>query len=350
MFIFADNPLLQYSGRIDFENKKKPVFVYPASFVRFRFTGKLLKIQVENKNMYWENYLGYILDGEQNKILLSDSKAQWFEIPIENDKEEHEFLLFKRQDSCHVFTFYGLELEEGGQLLKADAMPERRIEVYGDSVSAGEVSEAIEFVGKPDPVHNGEYSNSWYSYAWMTARKLNAQIHNIAQGGIALLDATGWFYEPNYIGMEQVYDKIKYHPDLGKIENWDFLLYRPHVVIVAIGQNDSNPEDYMASDPEGEKTEKWKRHYKQFLLRLREIYPKAVIIPTTTILVHSPNWDEAIKAVCKELNDKNIHHFLYKRNGVGTPGHIRISEAEEMSEELSAFILSLGDEIWHNES
>lgn len=35
----------------------------------------------------------------------------------------------------------------------------RRIEVYGDSVSAGEVSEAVDCVGKEDPVHNGGYSN-----------------------------------------------------------------------------------------------------------------------------------------------------------------------------------------------
>ena len=36
--------------------------------------------------------------------------------------------------------------------------------MYGDSVSAGEVSEAVEYTGKPDPEHNGQYSNSWYSY------------------------------------------------------------------------------------------------------------------------------------------------------------------------------------------
>ena len=76
------------------------------------------------------------------------------------------------------------------------------MEVFGDSVSCGEVSEALEYVGKPDPEHDGEYSNSWYSYAWMTARMLNAQIHDIAQGGIALLDGQGWFHEPDQIGME----------------------------------------------------------------------------------------------------------------------------------------------------
>lgn len=33
--------------------------------------------------------------------------------------------------------------------------------------------------------------------------------------------------------------------------------------------------------------------------------------------------------------------FLFKRNGKGTPGHQRIPEAEEMSDELCAYIESL---------
>ena len=38
---------------------------------------------------------------------------------------------------------------------------DKRIEVYGDSVSAGEVSEAVDFVGKEDPEHEGGYSNGY---------------------------------------------------------------------------------------------------------------------------------------------------------------------------------------------
>ena len=33
-------------------------------------------------------------------------------------------------------------------------------------------------------------------------------------------------------------------------------------------------------------------------------------------------------------------------NGKGTPGHIRIPEAEQMSDELVAFINRLGEKIW----
>lgn len=348
MFVSPDNSSLQYSGRIDFENPEVPEFVYPCSYVKIRFRGTSIQIIVENFKNYWSSYLGYILDGKQEKIKLPDAGKRIFTLAENLEDTEHELLLFKRMDACHVFRFYGFELSEGAQLLPVPDKPEKRIEVYGDSVSAGEVSEAVAYVGKADPEHDGEYSNSYYSYSWLTARKLGAEIHDIAQGGAALLNKTGWFSAPDYVGMEEIYDKIQYNPFFGVTKNWDFNQYCPHVVIVAIGQNDSNPEDYMAQDYEGDKACRWRKEYKAFLQKLRILYPKATIILTTTILEHHANWDKAIEQVCMELEDNKVHHFLYEKNGTGTPGHVRIPEAEQMADELTVFIQSLGEEIWQN--
>ncbi|OYO59407.1 electron transporter RnfD [Lachnotalea glycerini] len=349
MLILPENTHLQYSGRIDFEDKNAPVFIYPCSWVKMNFTKNTLKVVVENHHECWNNYLGYILDGVQGKLLLSRKGKEEIEIPVDKKNEEHELLLFKRQDACHLFTFLGFLVEDDCVVKHADSKPKKKIEVYGDSVSAGEVSEAIDYVGKEDPKHNGEYSNSWYSYAWMTARKLGAEIHDIAQGGISLLNKTGWFCAPEYIGMEDTYDKLNYNPHLGSVKPWDFTKYRPHVVIVAIGQNDNHPEDYMAAEPKGVKAKYWKEHYEMLIRNLRLKYPKSVLILTTTILNHAKEWDDAIEEVCQKVNDSNLFHFLYTRNAAGTPGHIRISEAEEMSDELSAFIESLGQKIWEAE-
>lgn len=348
MIISPDNSDLQYSGRIDFDNPKAPEFVYPCSYVKMRFTGTFINAVIENHRAYFSSYLGFIIDGRQDKVKLPDEGKATIELASGLEDKTHEILLFKRMDACHVFYFHGFEVSDGAVISMPEAKPNRRIEVYGDSVSAGEVSEALDYVGKADPEHDGEYSNSYYSYSWMTARKLNAEIHDIAQGGIALLHNTGWFSAPEYIGMEEVYDKIQYHTALEEPKTWDFNRYRPHVVIVAIGQNDSNPEDYMAADYEGDKARHWRSEYKAFIRRLREIYPKAVIILTTTILGHNENWDKAIDQVSHELDDTNVFHFLYTNNGTGTPGHIRVPEAERMSDELAAFIDSLGEEIWQD--
>lgn len=348
MFIAPDYPDLQYSGRIDFDNPSAPVLVYPCSYVRMRFTGTFINAVVENRRAYFSSYLGFIIDGVQDKVKLPDEGKATIGLASGLEDMTHEILLFKRMDACHEFCFCGFEVADGAVISAPEAKPDRRIEVYGDSVSAGEVSEAVDYVGKPDPEHDGEFSNSYYSYSWLTARKLNAEIHDIAQGGIALLHNTGWFAAPEYIGMEEVYDKLRYNTELGEPKAWDFTKYMPHVVIVAIGQNDSNPEDYMASDYEGAKAVHWRSEYKAFIRRLREIYPKAAIILATTILGHNKNWDKAIDQVSHELCDTNVYHFLYTNNGIGTPGHIRIPEAERMSDELAAFIDSLGEGIWQD--
>lgn len=350
MWIDADSEYIQYCGRIDFDDAKAPEFVYPCSSIRIRFTGRKLSAAVSNRHIYWENSLGYIVDGRQGKVVLPETGDRiTITLLDETEAKSHDIMLFKRQDACHTFRFYGLETDDDTKLLPPEEPSCRRIEVYGDSVSAGEVSEAVAFAGKEDPEHNGEYSNSYYSYAWICARTLHAQIHDIAQGGAALMNKTGWFREPESIGMEEIFDKIQYYPELGKVKSWDFSKYIPQVVVVAIGQNDSHPRNYMAEDYECEESVCWRKHYKDFVGRLRERYPQATIILTTTILSHHPGWDRSIEEVCRELKmtDSRIHHFMYSRNGCGTPGHIRIPEAEEMSAELVSFIETLGDGIWN---
>lgn len=349
MKILPNNSSLIYSGRIDLSDPFAIVWTYPGTFVRMKFKGTQLFIHVRNKHNYWNNYLGVAEGDAQTKLLLPEEGEATIEIPLQTTQDNiHEVMIFKRQDACHELTILGFEIncntDDECELLKASPLPPRRIEVYGDSVSAGEVSEAIDYVAKADPEHNGEYSNSWYSYAWIAARKLDAQLHDIAQGGVALLDNTGWYHEPDYIGMEQVWNKMRYNPDYGTVKEWDFSKYTPDIVIVAIGQNDSHPDDYMKTDYEGEKAKNWRTHYRQFLAKLRETYPDAWIICCTTLLQHDIGWDMSISQAVLDIADKKISHCVFQRNGKATPGHLRIPEAEEMAEELCHYIHSLNIE------
>lgn len=345
MKILPNNSSLIYSGRIDVSDPFAIVWTYPGTFVKIKFKGTQLSIQVCNKHNYWDNYLGVVEGDAQTKLLLPEEGDATIEIPLQETPDNvHEVLIFKRQDACHELTILGFELDDDAELLEASPLPKRRIEVYGDSVSAGEVSEALDYVAKADPEHNGEYSNSWYSYAWMTARMLDAELHDIAQGGAALLDETGWYHAPDYIGMETIWDKMRYNPGYGTVTKWDFSKYTPDIVIVAIGQNDSHPEDYMKTDYQGEKAQNWRTHYRQFLAKLRETYPDAWIICCTTLLQHDIGWDMSISQAVLDIADKKISHCVFQRNGKATPGHLRIPEAEEMAEELCHYIHSLNIE------
>ncbi len=343
------DPALRYTGRIGMEDESCPFFFYPCSSLAFRVTGRTLRVALSNQHSYFQNRLGVIVNGEQSAHLLEEGE-QVLDLSALMTDGVNDVLLFKRQDCCHAYRIHGLVVDADAALLPLPERPARRIEVYGDSVSAGEVSEAEFACRQPDPEgHEGLYSNSYWSYSWQAARLLNAELHDIATGGMALLDRTGWFYAPDYIGMENTWDKINFYPPFGEATPWDFSRFTPDVVVVAIGQNDANPVNYMADDYDGSAADRWRAEYRRFLGRLREKYPRAHIVLTTTILGHHENWDRAIDAVCENLRreDSRFHHFLYTENGCGTPGHIRKSEATVMAKELAAFIQTLPD-VWQD--
>ncbi|MCR5322634.1 MAG: electron transporter RnfD [Lachnospiraceae bacterium] len=410
-YILPDDPKLQYCGRIGRGDNGMPEMVFPCSFIKWRFKGDSAAMIVNARRFYFDVFAGCFIDGVQYTVklepgmsrieLMRDNKVccgqQMYltrlyentgldsaksaeadagknkkvpmetvagkienapmETAVQNGKgSEHEIMFFKRQDACNFIEICGIELNEGAELLGCAPLPELKMEVYGDSVSAGEVSEALYCAGKPDPEgHEGLYSNSWYSYSWIAARKLNAQLHDIAQGGIPLLDGTGWYgSQEDLIGMESIYDKTRYSTDRKNSVKWDFSSYIPDVVVIAFGQNDAHPDDFMkilreagcdGDDSESmeiaaarKKSDNWKKHYAGFLKQLRTYYPNALIICTTTILCHDSTWDDAIGEAVDNINDPKIRHFLYSKNGSGTPGHIRANEAEEMAEELTGYI------------
>ncbi|MBR1861470.1 MAG: electron transporter RnfD [Lachnospiraceae bacterium] len=366
MFIKPNNPSFQYSGRIDFTDPETPVLVYAASFVKIIFSGKTCRMILKNEKQWARDSVGIFLDGVQGKIELSDDRdIHEYDISnaikTDNGKDfpedgyfknitdgYHELMIFKRMDGGqHYVSFVGLELEEGAEVKAPAPLPVKKLEVIGDSVSCGEVCEAIDCVGKPDPENNeGVFSNSWYSYSWQVARNLDMELHDTSQGGISLLNGTGWFNMPDLRGVESSFDKLKYNPPLGMNE-WDLNAWKPDVIILAFGQNDANPEDFMKNDYMGEKAEGWRAGYEKFIRRLQNLYPSVKIVCATTLLMHDPAWDKAIDEVVSKVNAEDagkkpaVFHYVYKRNGAATPGHPRIPEHNEMAAEMTEFIRSI---------
>lgn len=338
---------LQYMGRIDFEDPQRPVFIWAGSNVRFRFKGTSLSVKLRNFRFYGNNSVGVILDGKEYKIALSPKNEDTIINIAENMSDiQHEVILFKRQDATHYFELLGFEIS--GEILQPSPLPKRKIECFGDSVSAGAVCEAVDFTEKDDPDdHECEYDNAWHSYAMITARNLGAQIYNEAQGGIAIFDGTGYYHAPEYIGMESAYDKLCYFPE-GKngVTLWNFKRYIPNVVLFGIGQNDNNNEfgeNFDISDPVYRA--KWKKRYKDIILSLQEKYPKAVFVLYLTVLRHDEQWDLAVEEIADSF-DERVSYLKFKRAGKATSGHPRLSEQQEMAEELTAYLSNMGDKIW----
>lgn len=298
-FIPITNPDLRFMGRIDRTPADHQTWAFPYTQVSFRCTGTSIGVRLVNHWGYGDAYLGAIIDGMQVKARVpidgahdgismengypsrveptgqqDDGPRHPVDVAIAADLPniEHEVTIFKRQDEGNNrFDVYGILLDEGAKLMPtATPLPERRIEVYGDSVTCGERCEAACYVGQADPeVDLSPYSNAWYSYAAITARNLGAQAHLVSQGGTTLLDGIGWFHAPDYIGMESIWDKSVYNTQLGGTSPWDFAQYTPHVVVVALGQNDAHPRDFMADDYDGEEATHWRARYVDFVHALR---------------------------------------------------------------------------------
>ena len=344
------NAVLTYMGRIEMY-EGFPRFVFAGTSVTVRFKGTDISCTIRNHRFYNKMELGAVIDGKVTKVPF-DHKEEDITLTLAEGLEntEHEVTLYKRQDATHYFEFKGFELDDCAELLPAKPLPKRRIECFGDSVSAGAVVEAIDCVGQNDPEgHDGTFDNAWYSYASITARNLGAQLHDTAQGGIAIFDNTGWYHAPDFIGMETAYDKVCYFPEAeGGYTKWDFSKYIPHVVLFAVGQNDQHNEaegDPDINDPEFR--ERWKSAYKKIVLDLRAKYPKALFVLLLTVLCHDSAWDDAVEEITRELDDPKITHFMFTRTGKATPGHPRIPEQYEMAEELTAYLSGMGDDIWN---
>ncbi|MCQ2465709.1 MAG: electron transporter RnfD [Oscillospiraceae bacterium] len=367
-FISADSRKINYMGRIDFSYAKSPMLIYAGSCLTFRFTGSHLSVIVSSFSFDSDIRIGYLIDGKEETILIEKERlteftdnsglcdisfnrrlaSAEFEIPVSDDRTIHEFTLFKRMGGAHLMTFEGLFIDENSSLTDQPPLPPRKIEFYGDSVCCGSVCEALDYIGRDDPPNNGEYNNSWHSFSMITARLLNAQIHNIAQGGMALLNGTGYCFPPEYPGLERIFSSLQYmsyYPE----SRWDFRSYIPHVVVFAVGQNDPHREDFPDNDiNDPEFRNKWKSVYLRILSDLLEKYPDATFILSTTILMHNPEWDCAIDEIVSEINSHRVLRFRFRRNGTATPGHPRIPEQEEMACELTQFINSLGPGIWNS--
>ncbi len=339
--ITADSDCFQYMGRIDFGDIKRPVLVWPATTVEVNFTGKSIGVVLRNIDFQEYTYFGAVIDGVQQKWRMKNGRKDELYVLAENLPDKlHTLTLIKRMAAQHYVEFVGIVTDNDAEVFSPDHKYDCKVEVYGDSVSAGEVSEALYYVGQCDPEdHKSQYDNAYFSYSMSLCRKLNAELHDIAQGGISLLDGTGYFCSDRLTGMLSCYDKIQYSPYSDTVK-WDFSEWNPDIVIIAIGQNDANPCPEKIKEPEYRRM--WKDKYIQMLNDIRSHYnEKTIYVMILTLLRHDPTWDDALEEICSELNSPSVHHFKFRRNGAATDGHPRATEHEEMAQELYFYLEDL---------
>jgi hypothetical protein len=285
-----DDPGILYSGRISSVAGKPPRFSAPAVTISARFKGVSAAMTIFD-NSASANYFEAVIDGDfasAKKIRPADAGAT--ELFSDLPYGEHELTVVKRTEAStgtvdfKSFTF-------GGEILEAPERPSRKIEIIGDSISAGSGNEAANGSAECNEDFGRPYSNASKSYGPLLARALHADYQLTAVSGIGAIRN----YNCNdHDAMPQVYDRVF-------LENptsvaWDHSAFVPDAIVMILGTNDFAPASCKrvalneTVDPENYAL--YISTMKDFLGVLRGYYPEAQIFLVSSPMLHD-GWPDA---------------------------------------------------------
>ena len=325
---------IAYMGRIEMVENQCAKIYWPGTSVTINFEGTDATAIL--KNGEGTTYFYSIIDGDYKKAqrIKPDTIKASYKLASGLTKGKHSVQLFKLTDNTTVTSFYGFELNQGARVLRPDPAAKKKIEFYGNSITAGhgvDVPDGQGDSGAP------EFFNNYLTYAALTARHYQAQYSCIARSGIGVM--LSWFP----IIMPEMYDRLDpSNPD----SKWDFSKYTPDVVVINLFQNDSwlinNPahEQFKArfgttrpDEPQIIKA------YQDLVSKIRVKYPNAAIVCVLGSMDATQKgspWPGYIETAVKNLADSKIytHFFPYKN----TQGHPKVSEQKAMADDLIGFI------------
>ena len=186
-FIEADDPNIQYTGRIDFTNPKAPVYTFPGVSISAKFTGTAISADIKDYaagGSTSTNYYNVYIDNQFVKSLKVLSSTTNYLLVSNLSNGTHTILLTKRTESSVGKSSFKGFYTEGASLLTPDPKPIRKIEFIGDSWTCGYGNE-----------YSGAGANTGFTSAnednysaWgaITSRRLNAQYHCTAYSGRGL--------------------------------------------------------------------------------------------------------------------------------------------------------------------
>ena len=344
-FISPADPLIQYTGRISFANPERPAFNYPGIQIVAAFEGTSLRMMAKPCSGY---FMAQIDRGEPFKVAFRGERDSVVTLATALPEGCHLVrLMYIIEGFTHYPEFWGFILDEGRSLVEAPALPTRKIEFVGNSITCGYGNEGV----KKEEHFEYETENHYYSYASITARKLNAQHWVVARSGIGAYRNYGEAKTGSPRSCMPVqYEYTGYAWDL-KLrdeasflsEKWDFNRYQPDVVCINLGTNDLSTNNYDL--------ELLKQGYQKLLKLVRQHNPKAKIVFLTGSMLYNQELKEAcqllddITAEAKKAGDKEVYSFdMSPISGdafYGNDYHPNIYQDEKMAAELTAYLQKL---------
>ncbi|MYM33335.1 electron transporter RnfD [Duganella sp. FT94W] len=331
VFIAPDNQQLQYTGRIDFADRARPMLSWPGSSIEGKFTGPSLAVKLDDQ--LGKNFFNVFIDGDYSKPLIIEARRGSATYPVAAGLTPgaHSFLITKRTEGEEGGTwFQGLELADGGALLAPPPRKKRHIEFFGDSITTGMGNESPDD-GPDDRLRD---KNNFMSYSSITARALDAEAHITSQSGIGV--TISWFP----FTMPDFYDQLSAVGD--NDSRWDFKSWTPDVVIINLLQNDSwliDREKRLSPVPDDAQRI---QSYRGFVQKIRALYPNAYIVcalGSMDAVREGSKWPGYVRTAVdqmRQLGDQRIDTIILPWTGFG--GHPRVKQHQANAAQLTTFI------------
>ena len=330
----ADDPNIQYTGRFDFSNPKGPQFSWPGCSITARFRGTAVNMIMTNPpttrrddgDAPFHSWYEILIDGKIRRTVVIRPDRRVYKLASRLKNTAHTVTIFRRTEPVlGVSTFRGLQLIKGQKMLPPPPRPKRRIEVIGDSITAG--LNAIR-VGRSMCSISAE--NNYVTYGAVAARKLGAEYSCIAYSGGSVNGHSG----KGLLMPKRFLRTLADDPN----SKWDFSTWKPHVVTIHLSTND-------LFFPKG------KPHLKEcvaayvaFIRVIRKHYPKAHIFCLNGPIM---NWGPVQRDFAKQTidvfrkkGDKRIHYLEFdnKLDEDGTDIHPDPATHRKMGDVLAEAI------------
>lgn len=329
-YISPSHPNIAYIGRVSFTNPESPCFTYPGVQIRAIFEGTSLAMKMKPNSGY---FMVEIDNNKPFKVAYSENDS--IRILAENlpDGKHEVCIMLAYEGHIRRPEFRGFILDAGKSLPAVPALPERRIEFIGNSITCGYGTETTDAKAP----FRDETENHYYTYAAATARAFDAQSLVVARSGIGIYR--------NYNGpkngspncMPVIYNQTLFEDTT---EIWDFNRYVPDVVCINLGTNDVSTQPYdIPLLEEG---------YRSFLKTVRSNYPKAKIILLSGCILRGKVLQDVQTALnkvateAKDAGDTAVYRFDLSPQdgslGYGAGYHPSKAQQNKSASELIPFI------------
>ena len=336
---------IQYTGRISFTNPERPAFNYPGIQITAAFEGTSLKMIAKPGSGY---YMAQIDEAEPFKVSFMEKRDSVVTLATALPDRRHLVRLMYIIEGYELYPeFWGFVLDKGRTLVDAPALPSRKVEFIGNSITCGYGNEGL------NKFEHYDYAteNHYLSYAALTTRALNAQHWVVARSGIGAYRNYGEAktgsprscmpVQYEYTGY--AYDlKLRDEPTF-LLEKWDFSRYQPDVVCINLGTNDLSTNNFDVK--------LLKQGYLRLLKMVREHNPKAKIVFLCGSMLNGKELEIAkqlldeVTAEANKAGDKEVYRFNFTPQngdlGYGNDWHPSVWQHEKMAAELAAFLRAL---------